>query len=971
MKRWLGLLVFALAAPFAHSQQYGLYQTCQLQTAQGQAVGGAQVYFLTQPANTSTLTPQAQVYSSSTGGTVNQPIFTNGQGTCSAYLSPGTYTVCYVSPYTGTQCTPDQSVPSPPPGTYAVTSVTILTGGDYSVCPTSATFAGGEGEGAAGTPVCTGTAVTGVTMTSGGSYISVPSVSFTGGTGAGASGIANLTAYPGVVPIVAGGTGATNAATGLSNLGGLPLTGGTMTGPIGFSATNGQQTLSNMALPYTSGMAVPPANAATASAQTSVIQTSGYSVQNSFGDSITACVGPTNPADCYTNAINVYAGSPTLNNYGVGGDQMCDTSIDMFKDISPGASSTQLNTFWDGTNDAAFSGLTGYANGPMTQCQNSMLTWGSIPSTLKTLPAALTPATNWIVTTMDGVNVIESTTNGAAQAIPYTITTTGQSVVIWFVMKDGNGGCFTVTDSYDSTRPLQACNNTGMPIATHNGGTYGMGTLYFLDNITGRVAGNYTLTITVSSPTSASNIVAIAGIGVVPPIGSGNPVWEAGVPRQWTGNPQGSIDQITKFYNQTVANNVSFNQGLGLPVNFVDVRNNWFGTSPEMYLSGNPVVHPSNLGGQEIASAWESPTAAQTYVPNSSVLGCSGVPRQVTSASALIDWLSLSDTYVYYTDEGTTVELPPNPGPPYVAPGTRLSGGPVVMNMICLTNSSSSTGPITFAVPATNIYEIGSLAGLSIAPGQSAIIYNSQVNYGVTAWNALVTPAGGYVTTNQSTQQLIQNGSTANNTGYEILGVGIYGGQYFLSSPSAGTFNTGALYMDNTGNLGMKLCTQQTGVVGQPSVPSCTGAMEYDVAWLNEGQTFTAGMGFSAGVNHSGTTSPIKLNSAAGTTGQCLISQGTGNTDAWSTCLPLTGTTGSIGGSALLVNNCSTGTATVTGVSSAMTIQVTPVADPNGSTTQDYDWYGYVSGTSTVTVKVCALVAGTPTATTYNVRATQ
>ena len=84
---------------------------------------------------------------------------------------------------------------------------------------------------------------------------------------------------------------------------------------------------------------------------------------------------------------------------------------------------------------------------------------------------------------------------------------------------------------------------------------------------------------------------------------------------------------------------------------------------------------------------------------------------------------------------------------------------------------------------------------------------------------------------------------------------------------------------------------------------------------------------------------------------------------------PLTGTTGSIGGGALLVNACATGTATVTGISSAMAISVTPVSDPNASTTQDYDWYGYMSGTNTVTVKVCALVAGTPGATNYNVRA--
>jgi hypothetical protein len=82
----------------------------------------------------------------------------------------------------------------------------------------------------------------------------------------------------------------------------------------------------------------------------------------------------------------------------------------------------------------------------------------------------------------------------------------------------------------------------------------------------------------------------------------------------------------------------------------------------------------------------------------------------------------------------------------------------------------------------------------------------------------------------------------------------------------------------------------------------------------------------------------------------------------------LAGTTGSIGGASLAVNACSTGAATVYGVSSAMAIQVTPVADPNAAAALNYTWYGYMSGTNTVTVKVCALVAGTPTATAYNVR---
>lgn len=109
------LLTFALAlccAPVALAQSYGRYQTCSLQTAQGQAVAGAQVYFLTQPANTGNLTPLATVYSNSagTGGPVINPVTTNGFGECTAYLSPGVYTVVYKSPYTGQLNYPDQNI---------------------------------------------------------------------------------------------------------------------------------------------------------------------------------------------------------------------------------------------------------------------------------------------------------------------------------------------------------------------------------------------------------------------------------------------------------------------------------------------------------------------------------------------------------------------------------------------------------------------------------------------------------------------------------------------------------------------------------------------------------------------------------------------------------------------------------------------------------------------------------------------
>ena len=133
-------IIFGIAS-VGKAQTYGLYQNCQLQTAVGQAVSGASVYFLTQPANTSSLTPLASVYSSSTGGSVTQPVTTNGFGMCTAYLAPGVYTVCYVSSYTGKNCYADQSVISP---SFASTVINTGTIGQIAYYASAGTTLSGE-----------------------------------------------------------------------------------------------------------------------------------------------------------------------------------------------------------------------------------------------------------------------------------------------------------------------------------------------------------------------------------------------------------------------------------------------------------------------------------------------------------------------------------------------------------------------------------------------------------------------------------------------------------------------------------------------------------------------------------------------------------------------------------------------------------------------------------------------------------
>lgn len=81
----------------------------------------------------------------------------------------------------------------------------------------------------------------------------------------------------------------------------------------------------------------------------------------------------------------------------------------------------------------------------------------------------------------------------------------------------------------------------------------------------------------------------------------------------------------------------------------------------------------------------------------------------------------------------------------------------------------------------------------------------------------------------------------------------------------------------------------------------------------------------------------------------------------------LTGTTGSIGGGLLAAGACASGTVAVTGSTTTMTVAVSPNTYPGDGT----DFAGYVSTNGTVTVKVCALVAVTPTSSTYNVRVIQ
>lgn len=131
--------------------------------------------------------------------------------------------------------------------------------------------------------------------------------------------------------------------------------------------------------------------------------------------------------------------------------------------------------------------------------------------------------------------------------------------------------------------------------------------------------------------------------------------------------------------------------------------------------------------------------------------------------------------------------------------------------------------------------------------------------------------------------------------------------------------------------------------------------------WKNYGSDGSMNLGrFVSGTY---TDNPISVSNSTG-----VVSIPDGLTLKGATVLPnLSGTTSSIGGSALAAGACSSGTVAVTNSTTSMAVVATPATYPGDG----IFWHGYVSAAGTVTVKVCASVAATPTASAYNVRVLQ
>jgi hypothetical protein len=161
--------------------------------------------------------------------------------------------------------------------------------------------------------------------------------------------------------------------------------------------------------------------------------------------------------------------------------------------------------------------------------------------------------------------------------------------------------------------------------------------------------------------------------------------------------------------------------------------------------------------------------------------------------------------------------------------------------------------------------------------------------------------------------------------------------------------------------------------VGPWSTTACGGSSCGGLDVTNANGTYIASRGSTfSSLNNSGGlySQPVIFESlSTGSTfdyDRATTLTGTPDYSFASAVIPMTGTTGSIGGGALGAGACTSGTVTITGAATTMSAQASPNTYPGDGIV----WNAQVTSANTVTVKVCAITALTPTASTYNVRVT-
>lgn len=294
-------------------------------------------------------------------------------------------------------------------------------------------------------------------------------------------------------------------------------------------------------------------------------------------------------------------------NNAVGGTRMSQIVQTMYANHQPNLSPTSVATIITdgGVNEANFDGSsTGALNNFMLEF-NAFIAWGELSAANRVMASVAAPSGTWVASTLQPLSsqttgtARSSTTN--ASTLTFSTTGTGTKVgVTYYAPLAANGGTFTF--SIDGTPQTNVCSGTTTFANTGCNGFAVAGTSYtvFRQEFT-VAAGAHSAVVTVTSATSASNIVYIAAVDQTPATKTSLPILiHAGVIReQADGN-----SVATAAYNtavQTVFSAMSWANTF-----FVDTRTGTPGvnTTTDMAANGNTSpcpggnapLHPNKCG---------------------------------------------------------------------------------------------------------------------------------------------------------------------------------------------------------------------------------------------------------------------------------------------------------------------------------------------------------------------------------------
>lgn len=263
----------------------------------------------------------------------------------------------------------------------------------------------------------------------------------------------------------------------------------------------------------------------------------------------------------------------------------------------------------------------------------------------------------------------------------------------------------------------------------------------------------------------------------------------------------------------------------------------------------------------------------------------------------------------------------------------RLSDGLLVQKTtsfpVAIINGTPTANNLAMFNSTTGQIQDSTVSNQNIAKTNAAITWTQQQNWSANGfWNAAGTATSG---SNFNSREACVSGSYWNGT-------------------AAGSDTTCLVQIMGSGT-NPTLTTELTRSGGNTGVGTFYLANSYNsIGWHN-----AAGADFY--IDSTNVTSNTRANVPAAVSGA----------SSPNAAFEQPGTTASIGGSALAAGACTTGTATMTGLTSTMTLVASPAANPGTG----YSVRAYFTNATTATVELCNITTAsqTPTSTTYNVRA--